>query len=118
MTEFREVKLTTDDLRVEFETKSRFDKVVSCSPVIEVGVESDEIINRSVGTSMTEFREVRTTEDDVIVEIEVKSQSDKDFSHSPVIEVGGERDTSINNSTTASMTEFREGKSDVDDLRV
>ena len=67
---------------------------------------------------MTEFREVRTTADDLRVELEVKSQLDKDVSRSPVIEVGGERDTSINSSAAASMTEFREGKSADDDLRV
>jgi hypothetical protein len=67
---------------------------------------------------MTEFREVRTTADDLRVELEVKSQLDKDVSRSPVIEVGGERDTSINSSAAASVTEFREGKSADDDLRV
>ena len=36
------------------------------------------------------------------------------MSHSPVIEVGGERDTSINSSAAASMTEFREVKSTAD----
>jgi hypothetical protein len=44
--------------------------------------------------------------------------SPKDVSHSPVIEVRGERDTSINSSAAASMTEFREVKSAADDLRV
>ena len=33
--------------------------------------------------------------------------SPKDVSHSPVIEVGGERDTSINSSVAVSMNEFR-----------
>ena len=44
--------------------------------------------------------------------------SPKDVSHSPVIEVGGERDTTINSSAEAPMTEFREVKSTADDLRV
>ena len=50
------------------------------------------------------------------VELEVKSQLDNDVSRSPVIEVGGERDTSITNSAAASMTEFREVKAT--DVRV
>ncbi len=44
---------------------------------------------------MTEFREVNLTADELRVELEVKSQLDKDMSRSPVIEVGRERDTSI-----------------------
>ena len=87
MTEFREVKSTADDLRVEFEVKDQFDNDVSQSPVIEVGGERDTIINRSVADSMTEFREVKSTTDRV--EFEVKDQFDKDVSHSPVIEGGG-----------------------------
>jgi hypothetical protein len=54
---------------------------------------------------MTEFREVRLTTDDFRVELEVKSQLDKDVSHSPVIEVGGERDTNIVSSVAVSMTD-------------
>jgi hypothetical protein len=50
--------------------------------------------------------------------LEVKSQRDKDVSRSPFIEVGGERDTSMNISAAASMTEFREVKLTVDGLRV
>jgi hypothetical protein len=46
--------------------------------------------------------------------LEVKNQLDKDVSNSPVIEVGGERETSINSSAAASMTEFREVKSTAD----
>jgi hypothetical protein len=42
---------------------------------------------------MTEFREVKSTADDLRVDLEVKSQLDKDVSHSPVIDVGGKRDT-------------------------
>ncbi len=42
--------------------------------------------------------------------------SSKNVSHSPVIEVGGERNTSINSSAAASMTEFREVKSTADDF--
>jgi hypothetical protein len=67
---------------------------------------------------MTEFREVKTTADDLRVELEVKSQLDKNVSRSPVIEVGGERDASINSSAAASMSEFKEGKLTADDLRV
>ncbi len=52
------------------------------------------------------------------VELEVKSQLDKDVSRSPVVEVGGVRDTSIASSAAASMTEFREGKPADEDLRV
>ena len=93
-------------------------KDVSHSPVIEVGGERDTSINSSAADSMTEFREVKSTSDDLRVELERKDQLDKDVSHSPVIEVGEERDTSINISTADSMTEFREVKSTVDDLRV
>jgi hypothetical protein len=73
-------------------------KDVSQSPVIEVGGERDTSINSSATASMTEFREVKSTVDDLRVELEVKSQFDNDVSQSPVIEVGGERDTSINSS--------------------
>jgi hypothetical protein len=73
---------------------------------------------KSAAASMTEFREVKLTADGLIVELEVKSQLDKDVSRSSVTEVGGERDTSIASSAAASMTEFREGKSAADDLRV
>jgi hypothetical protein len=83
-----------------------------------VGSERDTSINSSAAASMTEFREVKTTTDDLRVELEVKIRLDKDVSRSPVIEVGGERDTSINRSASASMTEFREGKSADDDLSV
>jgi hypothetical protein len=44
--------------------------------------------------------------------------SPEDVSHSPVIEVGEERDTCINSSAAASMTEFREVKTTTDDFRV
>jgi hypothetical protein len=88
------------------------------SPVIEVGGERDASINSSAAASMTEFREVKTTADDLRVELEVKSQLDKNVSRSPVIEVGGERDASINSSAAASMSEFKEGKLTADDLRV
>ncbi len=118
MTEFREVKSTADDLRVELEVKSQLDKDVSRSPVIEVGRERDASINSSAASSMTEFREVKLTADGLVVVQEVKSQLDKDVSPSPVIELGEERDTSINSSAAASMTEFREGKSAADDSRV
>jgi hypothetical protein len=91
MTEFREVKLTT---------------------------ERDTIINSSTTDSMTEFRGVKSTVDDLRVDLEVERQIDKDVSCSPVIEVGGERDASINRSASVSMTEFREVKSTADDLRV
>ena len=57
---------------------------------------------------MTEFREVKLTADDLRVELEVNRQLDNYLSHSPVIEVGEERDTSITSSAAASMTEFRE----------
>jgi hypothetical protein len=63
-------------------------KDVSRSPVIEVGGERDTSINSSAAASMTEFREVKTTADDLRVELEVNRQLDKDVSHSPVIEVG------------------------------
>ena len=114
MTEFREVKSTADDLR-------------------------DKSINSSTAASMTEFREVKAP--DVKVGLEVKSQLDKDRTHTnsevgggekqlknkwavefkadetiTIIEVGGKRDTSINSSTVASTTEFREVKST--DVRV
>ena len=39
---------------------------------------------------MTEFREVKSTADDLRVEVAVKDQLDEEVSHSPVIEVGGE----------------------------
>ena len=64
---------------------------VSHSPVIEVGGERDTSINSSAAASMTEFREVKSTADDLRVELEVKNQLDKDVSRSPVIEVGGEK---------------------------
>ena len=70
---------------------------VSHSPVIEVGGERDTSINSSAAVSMFEFREGKSADDDLRVELEVNSQLDKDVSHSPVI--------------AASMTEFREGKS-------
>ncbi len=66
-------------------------KDVSHSPVIEVGGERDTSFNSSATASTTEFREVRLTSDDLRVELEVKSQLDKDVSHSPVMEVGGEK---------------------------
>ena len=91
----------------------------SHSTVIEVGRERDTSTNSSAAVSMTELREViKSTPDDLRVELEVKNQLDKDVSRSPVIEVGRERDTSINSSAAASMTEFREVKSTDDDLRV
>ena len=93
-------------------------KNVSHSPVIEVGGERNTSINSSAAASMTEFREVKSTGDDLRVELEVKNQLDKDVSQSPVIEVGEERDTSITSSAAASMTELREVKSTADDLRV
>ena len=93
-------------------------KDVSQSPVIEVGGERDASINSSAAASMTEFREVKSTADDLRIELEVKSQLDKDVSQSPVIEVGGERDTSITSSAASSMTEFREVKLTADDLKV
>ena len=65
-------------------------KDVSQSPVIEVGGERDTSIISSAAASMTEFREVKSTADDLRVELEAKSQLDKDVSQSPVIEVGGE----------------------------
>ena len=41
---------------------------------------------------MTKFREVKSADDDLKVELEVKGHLDKDVSHSPVIEVvRGER---------------------------
>ena len=85
---------------------------MSRSPVIDVGGERDTSINSSAAASMTEFRGVKSTADRV--ELEVKSQLDKDLSRSPVIDVGGERDTSINSSAAVSMTEFREVKSTAD----
>jgi hypothetical protein len=91
---------------------------VSRSPAIEVGGERDTIINRSAAVSMTEFREFRTTVDDLRVELKVKDQLDKDVSRSPFIEVGEEKKMSNNNSTSASMTRFRETKSTEEDLRV
>jgi hypothetical protein len=104
MTEFREVKTTADDLRVELEVNRQLDKDVSHSPVIEVGEKRDTSITSSAAASMTEFREGKSGDDDLRVELEVKRQLDKDVSRSPVIEVGGERDTSINSSAAASMT--------------
>jgi hypothetical protein len=85
-------------------------KDVSRPPVIEVGGERDASIASSVAVSMTEFREVKLTVDGLRVELEVNRQIDKDVSCPPVIELGGERDASINSSAAASMTEFREGK--------
>jgi hypothetical protein len=52
--------------------------------------ERDTSINSSASASMTELIEVKSTADRG-VELEVKSQLDNDVSHSPVIEVGGER---------------------------
>ena len=86
MTEFREVKSTADDLRVELEGKSQLDNDVSQSPVIEVGGEGDTSINSSAAASMTEFREVKSTADRV--GLEVKSQLDKDRAHTDS-KVGG-----------------------------
>ena len=60
MTEFREVKTTSYDLRVELEVKRQLDKNVSRSPVIEVGGERDASIHSSAAASMTEFREVKS----------------------------------------------------------
>ena len=65
-------------------------KRVSHSPVIEVGGERGTSINNSAAASMIEFREVKSTTDDVRVELEVKNQLDKEVSHSPVIVVGRE----------------------------
>ena len=82
-------------------------KYLSHSPVIEVGGERDTSTNSSDTDSMTEFREVKSIVDDLRVELEVKNQPDKDVSHStPVIEVGRQRNMSINNSAATSMTEF------------
>jgi hypothetical protein len=72
----------------------------------------------SAASSMTEFREVKTTADGLIAEVEVKSQLDKDVSRSPIIELGGERDAIIVSSAAVSMTEFREVKTTGDGLRV
>ena len=92
---------------------------MSHAPVIEGGGDRDTNINSSAAASMTEFREVKSKADDLRVELEVKSQLDKDVSHStPVIEVGRKRNMSINNSAAASMTELREVKSTTEDLRV
>ena len=46
------------------------------------------IINNSTTVSMTEFREVKSTADDLRVELEVKNQLDKDRTHTNS-EVGG-----------------------------
>ncbi len=67
---------------------------------------------------MTEFREDKSADYDLRVELEVKSQLDKEVSHSRVIEVGGEKKMSNNNSAAVSMTKFRETKSTAEDLRV
>ncbi len=83
-----------------------------------MGGERDASSNSSAAASMTEFREGKSADDDLRVKLEVKRQLDKDVSRSPVIEVGGERDTNIASSAAASMTEFREVKSTADDLRV
>jgi hypothetical protein len=53
-----------------------------------VGGERDASINSSAAASMTEFREVKTTADDLRVELEVKNQLDKDRTHTNS-EVGG-----------------------------
>ncbi len=79
-----------------------------------MGGERDAIIVSSVASSMTEFREVKTTADGLRVEQEVKSQLDQDVSRSPVIELGGERDAIIASSAASSMTEFREVKTTTD----
>ena len=63
-------------------------KDVSRSPVIEVGEERDTSINSSAAASMTEFREVKSTADDLRVGLEVKTQLDKDRTHTNS-EVGG-----------------------------
>jgi hypothetical protein len=48
---------------------------------------------------VSEFSQVKSIAKDLRVELEVKNQLDKDVSHStPVIEVGGQRNMSINNS--------------------
>ncbi len=70
-----------------------------------VSLYRDMSIARSAAVSMTEFRDVKLTSDGLRVELEVKSQLDKDVSHSPVIEVGGERDTNIVSSVAVSMTD-------------
>ena len=46
------------------------------------------VINSAAAASMTAFVEVKSTADDLRVELEVKKQLDKDVSHSPVIQVG------------------------------
>jgi hypothetical protein len=89
MTVFREVKLTADGLTVEQEVKSQIDKDVSRSPVIEVGRERDASITSSAASSMTVFREETSADDDLTVEQEVKSQIDKNRTHTNS-EVGGE----------------------------
>jgi hypothetical protein len=86
------------------------------SPDIEVGEERDTSITSSAAVPMTEFREDKSADDDSRVELEVKSQLDKEVSHSPVIELGGEKKMSNNSSAAASMTEFRETKSTAEDL--
>jgi hypothetical protein len=78
-------------LIVEQEVKSQLDKDVSRSPVIELGGERDASIASSAASSMTEFREVKLTADGLIVELEVKSQLDKDRTHTHSEVGGGEK---------------------------
>jgi hypothetical protein len=96
MTEFREVNLTADDLRVELEVKSQLDKDVSRSPVIEVWGEKKMRNNNSAATSMTEFRETKSTAEDLRVELEVKSQVDKDRNHTNSDVRGGKKELKNN----------------------
>ena len=64
---------TVDDLRVELEIKIQLDKDVPRSPVIEVGVARDTSTNSSAASSMTEFREVKSTADNLRVELRSKA---------------------------------------------
>ena len=52
------------------------------------GGERDTSINSSAAASMTDFREVKSTADDLRVGLEVKTQLDKDRTHTNS-EVGG-----------------------------
>ncbi len=64
---------------------------MSHSPVIEVGVERDTSINSSAAASLTEFREIKSTVDNLRVGLEVKSHLDKDRTHTNSEVGGGEK---------------------------
>jgi hypothetical protein len=91
MTEFREVRSTADNLRVELDVKASLTKMCLVHLSLRWGGERETSIASSAAASMTEFREVKSTADDLRVELEVKSQLDKDRTHTNSEVGGGEK---------------------------